>query len=160
MRWLKDLIEVLVLGVLLACLPVRAAPANSPSLTGSFVNFDRNFTTVQMWEQELSREAALGHQILVLPGDGTLMPSSHDSTGFTVNPASLIYPSDLFPASPPQPDKLGMLLSAADQFGMQVFIGSLQTYADWSNGEEFNALHKSIPSSRGKSLCDTALTAV
>ena len=73
------------------------------------------------------------------------MPSSGDSTGFTVNAQTLIYPSGIFPASPPQPDELGMLLTAADQFGMQVYIGSLQTYGVWSNGDEFNALHKYDP---------------
>ena len=38
-----------------------------------------------------------------------------------------------------------MLLTAADQFGMQVYVGSLQTYGVWSNGDEFNALHKYDP---------------
>ena len=117
----------------------------APFLTGSFVNFDRNLTTVQMWQHELATQAALGHKILILPGDGTLMPSLGDSTGFTVNPQTLIYPSGMFPALPPQPDNLGMLLTAADQFGMQVYVGSLQTYENWSNGEEFNALHKYDP---------------
>jgi hypothetical protein len=104
--------------------------------------FDRNFTTVQMWKQELATQSALGHKILILPGDGTLMPSLEDSTGFTVNPPTLIYPSGIFPTVPPQPDNLGTLLTAADQFGIQVYVGSLQTYEDWSNGDEFLALHK------------------
>src|SRR5579863_1542445 len=98
---------------------VEAAPAKAPFLTGSFVNFDRNLT-VQMWQHELATQAALGHKILILPGDGTLMPSLGDSTGFTVNPKTLIYPSGIFPALLPQPDNLGMLLTVADQFGMQV----------------------------------------
>ena len=95
-----------------------------------------------MWQRELAAETALGHKILILPGDGTLMPSSEDETGFTVNPQTLIYPSDIFPALPPRPDELAMLLTAADQCGMQVFIGSLQTYEVWSKGDEFDALHK------------------
>jgi Domain of unknown function (DUF4434)/F5/8 type C domain/Domain of unknown function (DUF5109) len=98
-----------------------------------------------MWQRELAAEAALGHKILILPGDGTLMPSLGDNTGFTVNPQTLIYPSGIFPASPAQPDELGMLLTAADQFGMQVYIGSLQTYGVWSSGDEFKALHKYDP---------------
>jgi hypothetical protein len=133
------------LAALSACLPTAEAQAREPSLTGSFVKFDRNLTTVQMWRRELAAQAALGHKILILPGDGTLMPSLADSTGFTVNPQTLIYPSGIFPASPPQPDEMGMLLTAADQFGMQVYIGSLQTFGVWSNGDEFNALHKFDP---------------
>jgi hypothetical protein len=133
------------LAALSACLPFADAQVREPSLTGSFVKFDRNLTTVQMWQHELSAQAALGHKILILPGDGSLMPSLGDSTGFTVNPQTLIYPSGIFPASPPQPDELGMLLTAADQFGMQVYVGSLQTYGPWSDGDEFNALHKYDP---------------
>jgi hypothetical protein len=133
------------LAALSACLPIAEAQVREPSLTGSFVKFDRNLTTVQMWQRELAAEAALGHKILILPGDGTLMPSLGDSTGFTVNPQTLNYPSAIFPASPPQPDELGMLLTAADQFGMQVYVGSLQTYGVWSNGDEFKALHKYDP---------------
>jgi hypothetical protein len=133
------------LAALSAGLPSAEAQVREPSLTGSFVKFDRNLSTLQMWQRELAVEAALGHQILILPGDGTLMPSLKDSAGFTVNPRTLIYPSGLFPASPAQPDELGMLLTAADQFGMQVYIGSLQTYGVWSNGDEFKALHKYDP---------------
>jgi hypothetical protein len=141
---LKTTITIGFLGLatLSASLPIAQAQVRDPSFTGSFVKFDRNFTTVGMWQRELAAEAALGHKLLVLPGDGTLMPSLADSTGFTVNPRTLIYPSEIFPASPPQPDELGMLLTAADQFGMQVFIGSLQTREVWSNGDEFEALHK------------------
>jgi hypothetical protein len=123
---------------------VAAAPAANPSLTGSFVRFDRNFT-LAMWQRELATQAALGQKILILPGDGTLAPTLFDATGFTVDPQTLIYPSALFPASPPQPDQLGMLLTAADQYGIEVFIGSLQTYDDWSVGDEFDALHKYDP---------------
>jgi len=125
-------------------LPTPNAQAKVPSFTGSFVKFDRNFTT-QMWQQELAAQAALGHKILILSGDGTLMPSTTDSTGFVVNPNTLIYPSSIFPAVPPQPDDLGTLLTVADQFGMQVYVGSLQTYDLWSNGDEFDALHKYDP---------------
>jgi hypothetical protein len=71
------------------------------------------------------------------------MPGLGDS--FTVNPQTLIYPSGIFPASPPQPDNLGLLLTVADQFGMQVYVGSLQTYEAWSTGKEFSALHKYDP---------------
>ncbi len=135
-------IGLLALTTLPAFLPILQGQVREPSFTGSFVKFDRNFTTVEMWQRELAAEAALGHRILILPGDGTLMPSSEDDTGFTVNPQTLLYPSDIFPALPSRPDELGMLLTAADQFGMQVFIGSLQTYGVWSNGDEFDALHK------------------
>jgi hypothetical protein len=135
-------IGLLALAAFSASVPTANAQGREPSLTGSFVKFDRNLTTVQMWRHELATQAALGHKILILPGDGTLMPSLEDSTGFTVNPQTLIYPSGIFPASPPQLDELGMLLTAADQFGMQVYVGSLQTYEVWANGDEFNALHK------------------
>jgi hypothetical protein len=138
-------IRLIALAVVSACLPIAQAQIRDRSFTGSFVKFDRNFTTVRMWQHELSTEAALGHKMLIIPGDGSLMPSSADSTGFTVNPRTLIYPSDTFPSSPPQPDELGLLLTAADQFGMQVFVGSLQTYQAWSNGDEFDALHKYDP---------------
>lgn len=137
---------VFALAALSVCPTIAAAlvPPQS-SLTGSFVMFDRNLNTVEMWEHELATQAALGHKILILPGAGTLMPSIEDATGFTVNPETLIYPSGLFPAVPPRPDNLGMLLTAADQFGMQVYVGSLQTYGVWSDGIEFNALHKYDP---------------
>jgi hypothetical protein len=135
-------IGLLTLTTLPAFLPIVHAQVREPSFTGSFVKFDRNFTTVEMWQRELAAEAALGHKILILPGDGALMPSSGDDTGFTVNPQTLIYPSDIFPALPPRPDELGMVLTVADQLGMQVFIGSLQTYGVWSTGDEFDALHK------------------
>jgi hypothetical protein len=135
-------IELLALATLPAFLPILHGQVSEPSFTGSFVKFDRNFTTLEMWQREVAGEAAIGHKILILAGDGILMPSSEDATGFTVNPQTLIYPSNIFPASPPRPDDLGMLLTAADQFGMQVFIGSLQTYGVWSDGDEFEALHK------------------
>jgi hypothetical protein len=131
--------------MLSASLGVADAQVRSQSITGSFVKFDRNLTTVQMWRHELATESALGHKILILQGDGSLMPSPGDKTRFTVNPHTLIYPSAIFPASPPQPDNLGMLLTAADQFGMQVYVGSLQTYEGWSDGDEFDALHKYDP---------------
>lgn len=129
----------------LAALSAGLPSTEAASLTGSFVKLDRNLTTVQMWQHELAAQAALGEKILILPGDGTLMPSFGDGTGFTVNPQTLIYPSGIFPASPPQPDELGMLLTAADQSGMQVYVGSLQSYGVWSNGDEFKALHKYDP---------------
>jgi len=129
----------------LAALSAGLPSTEAASLTGSFVKLDRNLTTVQMWQHELAAQAALGEKILILPGDGTLMPSFGDGTGFTVNPQTLIYPSGIFPASPPQPDELGMLLTAADQLGMQVYVGSLQSYGVWSNGDEFKALHKYDP---------------
>lgn len=116
-----------------------------PKITGSFAMFDRNMTA-QAWEKELSQQYAAGQRIIILPGCGRLMPSATDSTGYTVDPKSLIYPSFQFPALPPVADNLDMLLSAADQlFGMQVYIGSLQTYGDWSTGAEFAALHKYDP---------------
>jgi hypothetical protein len=135
----------LVLAGLSAGPPIAQGQVRDLSFTGSFVKFDRNLTTVRMWHQELATQAALGHKILILPGDGTLMPSVGDSTGFTVNPQTLMYPSDIFPSVPRQPDELGMLLTVADQFGMQVYVGSLQTYEAWANGDEFSALHKYDP---------------
>jgi len=145
-------IGLVALAALSACLPWAEAQERAPSLTGSFVKFDRNLTTVSMWQHELATQALLGHKILILPGDGALMPSSEDSTGFTVDPKTLIYPSSIFRASPPQPDELEMLLTAADQFGMQVYVGSLQTYGVWANGDEFNALHKYDPLVAGEIL--------
>jgi hypothetical protein len=143
---LKNLakIELLALTAFSACLAIAEAQVTGPSFTGSFVTFDRHFT-IQMWQRELATQAALGHKILILPGDGALMPKLGDSTSFTVNPKTLIYPSSIFPALPPQPDELGMLLTVADQFEMQVYVGSLQTYEAWSNGDEFNALHTYDP---------------
>src|ERR1700691_5979639 len=107
----KRRMGLFALAALSACPTVAAQVTRSP-LTGSFVMFDRNLNTVQMWQQELATQAALGHKILILPADGTLMPSLGDTTGFTVNPQTLIYPSSIFPASPPRPDNLGMLLTA------------------------------------------------
>jgi hypothetical protein len=55
----------------------------------------------------------------------------------------LLYPSLLVDASiRPTEDRLEMILSLADQRGMRVYIGSLQTWADWTTGAEFVALRE------------------
>ncbi len=152
---LKNIITIGFLA-LTAFRVIAVAQGRAPSLTGSFVEFDRNWTTVQMWQRELATQAALGHKILILPGDGALMPDLGDSTGFTVNPRTLIYPSAIFPASPPQPDNLGMLLTAADQFGMQIYVGSPRPTQPGPTGTSSALCTNSTPSSRGKSWRCTA----
>ena len=113
-------------------------------LGGSFVVFDR-IMPQSFWNEEIAQMASLGQKYIVLPGCGTLMPSSTDPTHYTVNPTTLCYPSKLFNATS-QPDNLGMILTLADQYGMKVFVGSLYTYeADWTTGLDFSALQKFNP---------------
>jgi hypothetical protein len=54
-----------------------------------------------------------------------------------------LYPSNyLAPSVRPANDLLELLLSLADAQGMNVYLGSLQTATDWTDGTEFTALRQ------------------
>ncbi len=86
---------------------------------------------------------ALDMNTVVVVSVGHLRPDSNDPKGYSLAPDGLLYPSSFVEASErPTTDLLEMILSLADQRGMKVYVGSLQTATDWSDGTEFNALRK------------------
>jgi hypothetical protein len=72
---------------------------------------------------------------------GHLRADTRDVSGYSVAPDGLLYPSAFVPAGErPARDLLELVLSLADQSGMKVYLGSLQTETDWTDGTEFAAL--------------------
>jgi hypothetical protein len=72
---------------------------------------------------------------------GHLRPDSRDPSAYSLAPDGLLYPSNWVDASErPTRDLLETILSLADQNGMNVYLGSLQTTTDWTDGTEFGAL--------------------
>jgi uncharacterized repeat protein (TIGR01451 family) len=114
-------------------------------LLGSFLMFDRNLSAAQ-WNIELQSMASLGMNTLVILSVGSLQPNSGDPTGYSLSGVGLLYPSSFVdPSVRPTTDYLESILSMADQKNMRVYLGSLQTYEDWSTGLEFSALQKYNP---------------
>lgn len=111
-------------------------------LGGSFLNFYRNFP-LSHWAQEFDWMRQISMSNIVVVAAGGLRPDSADSTGYSLSGEGLLYPSMQIDSSlRPTTDRLEMILSLADQRGMKVYLGSLQTYNDWSTGTEFDALRK------------------
>ena len=82
-----------------------------------------------------------GIDTVVVLSVGRLRSDSADPLGFSLAPEGLLYPSRYLCASQPlKGDKLEMILSLADERGMGVFLGSLQTETEWTEGAEFPAL--------------------
>jgi hypothetical protein len=82
-----------------------------------------------------------GINTVVVLSVGRLRSDSADPLDFGLAPEGLLYPSRyLCTAQPIKEDKLEMILSLADERGMNVFLGSLQTETDWTDGTEFTAL--------------------
>jgi hypothetical protein len=111
-------------------------------LLGSFLNFYRDLTST-LWAKEYDLMQQVNMKTVVIFSVGLLKPDSSDQTGFSLSGEGLLYPSMLVDASVrPTTDRLENMLSLADQRGMDVYLGSLQTWADWSDGQEFAALRK------------------
>ena len=111
-------------------------------LLGSFLNFYRDLTP-DLWAKEFDLMRQVNMKTVVVFSVGLLMPDTSDTTGYSLSGQGLLYPSSLVDASiRPTTDRLEMLLSLADQRGMNIYLGSLLTWDDWSTGTEFAALRK------------------
>jgi len=121
---------------LLACCSLRAAYP----IQGTFLNFYRNLTP-ELWTLEFQYMRAVDINTVVVVSVGHLRLDLHDSSSFSLAPDGLLYPSAFVPAAErPTRDLLQTILSLADQNGMNVYLGSLQTATDWTDGTEFAAL--------------------
>jgi hypothetical protein len=111
-------------------------------LLGSFLNFYRDMPQA-LWAKEFGWMNGVSVNSIIVDALGSLKPDSSDPTGYSLSAEGLLYPSMLVdPADRPTTDRLEMILSLADTYAMKVYLGSLQTYADWTTGQEFNALSK------------------
>lgn len=125
-------------------------------IRGTFLDFYRNLTP-ELLALEFQSMAADGINTVVIESVGHLAPSAAQPLSCTINPAGaysdssgyalasdgLLYPSKLVsPAQAPSVDLLETVLELADEQGMAVYLGSLQTATDWSDGTEFCALQQ------------------
>jgi hypothetical protein len=109
-------------------------------IQGTFLNFYRNLTP-ELWELEFQHMKALDIDTVVIAPVGHLRADAGDPSGYSLAPDGLRYPSSFVPVCErPTTDVLEMMLSLADLHGMKVYLGSLQTAAEWSGGAEFRAL--------------------
>jgi hypothetical protein len=110
------------------------------TVQGTFLNFYRDLTPAQ-WGLEFQYMQEAGIDTVVVLSVGRLRSDSADPLEFSLAPEGLLYPSKYLCASQPvKEDKLAMILSLADERGMSVFLGSLQTETEWTDGTEFPAL--------------------
>lgn len=137
------LILLIVPGSLPAAYPIHA----------TYLDFYRNLTP-ELWGLEFQFMKAIQINTIVIVSVGHLKANSSqplscsvagsgnytDSSGYSVAAEGLLYPSDLMSPTQPTVDLLEMVLELADSAGMQVYLGSLQTATDWSDGTEFCAL--------------------
>lgn len=111
-------------------------------IRGSFLHFYRDLNR-ELWAKELDGMRELDMDTLVIVAAGRLRTDKADRLGYSLAPGHLIYPSIWVAAEErPGPDRLEMILALADQRRMSVYVGSLQTEADWSTGKEFVALRE------------------
>src|SRR5579884_992697 len=111
-------------------------------LSGSFLNFYRSMPQ-SLWAREFDWMRQIDMNTIVIGSVGGLRPDSSDPTGFSLSSEGLLYPSTLIDsADRPATDLLEMVLRLADSHNINVYIGSLGTYTDWSDGTEFTALRK------------------
>jgi hypothetical protein len=109
-------------------------------IQGTFLNFYRNLTP-ELWALEFQHMKAVDIKTVVIAPVGYLRADIGDPSGYSLSPDGLRYPSNFVPVSErPKKDVLEMMLSLADQQGMHVYLGSLQTAVEWSGGSEFHAL--------------------
>jgi hypothetical protein len=106
-------------------------------IQGTFLNFYRNLTP-ELWALEFQHMRAVDINTVVIVSVGHLRADSRDPSGYSLAPDGLLYPSDWMDASErPTRDLLETILSLADQNGMTVYLGSLQSATDWTDGTEF-----------------------
>lgn len=131
--------KLAIAGFLLAGICPLLAGQSYP-IQGTFLNFYRNLTP-ELWALEFQHMKAVDITTLVIAPVGHLRIDASDPSGYSLAPDGLRYPSNLVPVSErPKTDVLEMMLSLADQQGMHVYLGSLQTAAEWFGGTEFGAL--------------------
>jgi uncharacterized protein DUF4434 len=126
--------------VAILCLLAGCSLRASHPIQGTFLNFYRNLTP-ELWALEFQYMRAVDINTVVVVSVGHLRSDSRDASGFSLAPDGLLYPSGFVPANErPCKDLLETILSLADQSGMNVYLGSLQTATDWTDGAEFAAL--------------------
>ncbi len=104
--------------------------------------FDRELPR-ELWAKEFDYMQAVGMDMIVVLAVGHLRSNSADPLRYSLSADGLLYPSMWAPAPNARAeDRLEMILSLADQRGMKVYIGSLQTESDWTTGMEFAALRE------------------
>ena len=112
------------------------------SLGGSFLTFDRALPR-ELWAKEFDDMQAVGMDMIVVLAVGQLRPDPADPLQYSISADGLLYPSRWAPdANARVDDRLETVLSLADQRGMKVYIGSLETESDWTTGLEFAALRE------------------
>lgn len=127
--------KLAVLCLLSACGLRAAYPIHA-----TFLNFYRNLTP-ELWALEFQSMRAVDINTVVVESVGHLRADSSDELGYSLAPDGLLYPSDFVDAAErPTRDLLETILSLADQNGMKVYLGSLKTATDWTDGTEFTAL--------------------
>jgi uncharacterized protein DUF4434 len=126
--------------IAILCLLAGCSLRASYPIQGTFLNFYRNLTP-ELWSLEFQYMRAVDINTVVIVSTGHLRADSRDVSGYSLAPDGLLYPSDWVAASErPSRDLLETILSLADQYGMNVYLGSLQTATDWTDGTEFAAL--------------------
>ncbi len=121
-------------------LAVGLLAGRSYPIQGTFLNFYRNLTP-ELWALEFQHMKAVDISTVVIAPVGHLRADAGDALGYSLSPDGLRYPSSLVPVCErPKTDTLETMLLLADRQGMHVYLGSLETAADWSGGTEFRAL--------------------
>jgi hypothetical protein len=114
-------------------------------IQGTFLNFYRDLTP-ELWKLEFQYMKDVDIDTVVVLSVGHLRPDSNDASGYSLAPDGCLYPSRYlmgrYPTASDRPsnDRLEMVLSLADHQRMKVYVGSLQTATDWTDGREFAAL--------------------
>ena len=116
------------------------ASSDSYPIRGTFLNFYRDLKPAE-WEVEFQAMQDVGIETVVVSSVGRLRPDPGNPSRFNLSPEGLLFPSMLVSSRErPAHDRLEMILSLADRHGMRIYLGSLQTAADWTGGTEFSAL--------------------
>lgn len=118
-----------------------SSPGPTYPIRGTFLDFYRDLTP-DLWALEFQYMKQINIDTVVIVSVGQLQINA-DGT-YALSPNGLLYPSNyLPPATRPTNDRLELLLSLADSQGMNVYLGSLQTTNEWSDGgTDFTALRQ------------------
>ena len=117
-----------------------SGPGSAYPIQGTFLNFYRNLTP-ELWALEFHYMKEININTIVIVSVGQLQQNT-DGT-YSLSPTGLLYPSNsLAPSVRPSTDLLELLLSLADSQEMDVYLGTLQTATNWTDGTEFTALQQ------------------
>ena len=123
-----------------ASVEIELQPKRDLPLNATFLNFYRSMPE-QGWAAEFDDMRRDGIDTVMLVAAGRLAEDAAAPLGYRLSGEGLLYPSLLVgPGDRPAEDRLEMVLRLADERGMKVFVGSLQTAGDWTSGLEFEAL--------------------